>query len=38
MDVFSTQVNDFHKLTTIITESFILDVPRYPDPSSDIVQ
>ena len=37
MDVFSMHVNDFHKLTTIVTESSILDVHRDPEPTSAMI-
>ena len=37
MDVFPTQVNDFYKLTTIVTESSILDVRRDPEPTSTMI-
>ena len=37
MDVFSIQVNDFHKLATIVTESSILDVRRDPEPTSPMI-
>ena len=37
MDVFSTQVNDFHKITTIFTESFILDFRRDPEQTSAMI-
>ena len=33
MDVFSTQANDFHKLTSIGTESSMFDVCRNPEPA-----
>ena len=37
MDVFLIQVNDFHKLATIVTESSILDVRRDPEPTSAMI-
>ena len=37
MDVYSIQVNDFHKLGTIATESSILDVRRDPEPTSAMI-
>ena len=37
MDVFSIQINDFHKLTTIVTESSMLDVLRDPEPASAMI-
>ena len=37
MDVFSIQVNDFHKLTAIVTESSILDVRRDLEPTSAMI-
>ena len=37
MDVFSIQINDFHKLGTIVTDSSILDVRRDPEPISAMI-
>ena len=37
MDAFSTQVNDFHKLTIIFIENSILDFRRDPEQTSTMI-
>ena len=37
MDIFSLQVNDFHKLTAIVTERSMLHILRDPESSSAMI-